>query len=804
MKWTTIKKSNFFLFVLLVFTPWIVMTNADTVDDRLDDLIDDYNNSPTPSLPNPVGKAGWAMINLHEGTNLTTANTYIEDIHDDYPVPDSTSYNFDSASCMTCLLRCILDLTCSANLTSDAEDAILNMCYNYINKRSKVANARGSVWIIQESENIDARFKSTFLLAALALEADISYGPNVILDDGYTIKTHRKAWQYYWCEYFRQRAREGINVEIASPQYAKYNFACYYNIMDLCSWQELSYLAEDFITLYWADTASDFLPSTGIRGGSETRCYKNNYLMLGIYYGLWHLTYAYDFHDNSPTGTPYADVIVAAISDYRVPDIVWDYASDTSKEPYMYTSRRPGKGTISGDDYTITFPSSLRRDSYVTSQYVLGSLTPDTTQTFTNISTQNRTLGVFFAGDEDDRIVFHGKATTGYTGYYEVYSACGEDCMVLARDPSASSSDGTRIFMSYGNIWNNRVEDSGWIFSSSGNSYAGIKIATGTTSPPYYVLHSEAYGKMLDLEDKWSPVVIQTGLSSEYASYQAFRNSVKANSFTYSSGKLTYISEAGDTYEIWRNSTNRPEINNTDVDVNPDKVYDSPFISGVHGYELITLSNSGYDDLILHFGNTGLHRDDSQTVAIWHMNTTFSYGGYTCVPDDDTENTSRNMHLQFYSGNPSLTTPGYIKDALDLDGDDYCKASSMWSNSYDTVKVQCWFYPRSTATNQCIATVKNVWEIWAVGGQTITFKVWDNASSAMKSISISGISLNEEHYLAAVCDEDGHMTLIVDYDIVETDHNPMRLRTAELLVGNRAGKTYYFDGWIDEMKISSP
>ena len=804
-------KGNEFISLMLACLFCICVTAfGDTVDDRLDGMLDDYlgNPYPDPNAGQLKGRAGYAMVALHKGVDTTKANSYLNWIQDNYDVPDSTSWDFDSYWVMQMLLRAYIDPRCASNMTQSAKDDLEGMFWRYINKRSKMSDANGSVWVIAESENHDAMRKATFYLAAQVLMTAGGYNPNTDLDDGYTIREHKEAWENYWFEYFRQRAREGINCEIASPQYAKYTVACYYNIRDLTDLDDLWSAADNFITLYWADTAMDFVASdyTGIRGGAQTRCYKSAYMTEGARYAFYNLTYAYDWHDTDAVSVHFPDLMIPAMSDYRVPAIVSACAA-ADKDGYLYSSRRFGRGgTWVNNNYTVTFDSynsNLRRDTWVTKHYTMGTISLDQSDNYISLIDQNRLFGIFNYADIDDRILFHGKATTGETAYTEIHGATGEDCMVVARDINASGSDGTRIFVSYGNFWNHRIEnDSGWFFAQSGQTYVGFKIATGTDLP-YFVIHSVTDGKMLDFEDMWSPVVFQTDLSTNYDTFSQFKSAVKNCSYSYSSGKLSYTSLAGDTYEIWRYSSNVPKINGTTVDLNPAALYSSPYLTGTHGHEFFNFDYPGYSDLWLHLANFGVQRDDFQTLALWHMDSTISEGGYTSVPDDDSESTSRNRHLRLSNGNPSLTTGdgGLYDEALDLDGDDYCVASVNW-NSYPTVKCDVWFYPHSSASPQVLAGATSTWELHA-GGQTCTFYMWDT-NLAAHSLSIDNLALNTWHHATAICLDTGHMLLFVDDEMVHADYGPpMRLRSTTLYVGTKPGYSRYFDGLIDELKIST-
>jgi hypothetical protein len=126
-------------------------------------------------------------------------------------------------------------------------------------------------------------------------------------------------------------------------------------------------------------------------------------------------------------------------------------------------------------------------------------------------------------------------------------------------------SDGTRVCVSNGNIWNNRIEDgSGWFFTRSGEAYAAIRVAEGG-----YKISDKSFtqvnlankittteiadknGYFLELHGMWAPVVIQMGRAADYKSCEDFCAVVNGNRFEYKAGALTYVSTAKDTYEFW-------------------------------------------------------------------------------------------------------------------------------------------------------------------------------------------------------------------------------------------------------------
>ncbi len=571
-----------------------------TVDGRLTWMMQNNITNPYPGTTSSAGLASYALAAFHLGTDLTTANTYINQFHDQYPVPDSDTIDFDSYFWLHLIWRIYHDPAMNARLTPQARADIHDMMWLFIRTRSRTSNAQGT-WGIHDSENHDAMQKGSFLLCAEALKDAPGYGPGMVLADGGTLAQHATAWSGFFQRYFTARAGEGINVEIASPIYAKYSVGVYYNLMDFAESPVLRTLAQRFITLYWADTASDWTLS-GVRGGGEARCYKDNYLRLGNQYSFHSLLYGYGWHATSSTVSTYG--LIPAASSYRVPAIITACATDPARPNYLYASRRFGRdGGSVATDYVIGFDSgnsNLRRDTWVTPDYTMGTLTFDMTRAYTQLSDQNRAMGVMFASGLNNRIMVFGKgATTDNKSYADLNGVTRTNCMVVQRDQNANNSgSGTLVFVPQ-NLWNARVETGGWLFLQSGNAYCAVRPASGG-----YTAATASQGVDLSLNDIWAPVIIQMGQAANYADFAAFQASVIANVMTYSSGTpntLNYTSEAGDIFTFYANSKTTPRVNGATVSLNPTKTYNSPYLSMTHGTDLATVSYPGYQDLLLNF-----------------------------------------------------------------------------------------------------------------------------------------------------------------------------------------------------------
>ncbi len=596
-----------------------------TTDERLLSKIQENINNPWPGISDPNNAAGvfsYALACLYLDQNVSQANQLLFNFYTNNPIPPKGGGRDDwnGYFWQHIVWRLFHDPAAGSRLTAQTRELIEDNMWVWLDTRSKITEAEQNVWMIYDSENHDAMTKGSHLMCLLALKNSPRYGPTAVLGDGGTVAEHLGAWTAFYLRYFRARAQEGINVEIACQQYARYTVGAYYNIMDFADSADLRALARTFIDLYWADTASDWL-SSGVRGGAQTRCYREgSYLRTGTSYAFHGPLWAQGWHGNEATIRTYQ--MIMAVSPYRIPDIITACATDPARPNFLYTSRRFGRGGAwnSNSDYTVVFDngdSSIRRETFVTPDYTMGSFALDMNKDYIALIDQNRVMGLMFAFAPNERIMVFGKGGTDPTkSFADINGVTRDNCMVVQRDKNASSGgNATQLYVSP-QAWTNRVEVNGWLFTQLGNAYCAIKPANGS-----YTTEVAGSGVNLTLGDLWAPVVIQMGQAGEYADFADFQSSVQANAFTYVSGTMNYTSEAGDTFTFYANSKTTPRVNGSTVNLNPEKTYDSPYLSMTHGAEIATFRYTGYPDLILDFGydpdiSSLAPADDATGVAV--------------------------------------------------------------------------------------------------------------------------------------------------------------------------------------------
>ena len=152
------------------------------------------------------------------------------------------------------------------------------------------------------------------------------------------------------------------------------------------------------------------------------------------------------------------------------------------------------------------------------------------------------------------------------------------------------------------------IDSAGWFFSKTGEAF----IAINPGKSGYTADSTNAYGRIMQLNNEWLPAIIQLGQASSYENLEAFQEDVldnpyitledvNDNPFTRNRDTVHYTSNAGDTFTIYPRTTTTPLVNGETVDLNPAKIYDSPYLSMVHGDDTATVSYPGYPDLLIPF-----------------------------------------------------------------------------------------------------------------------------------------------------------------------------------------------------------
>lgn len=459
-----------------------------------------------------------------------------------------------------------------------AQEKILECMWQWARHKSAVSNAQieqSKTWYIWASENHHIQRDATNWGIAKILKNTSPYN-EYEYDDGFTAAEHYYAWNEYFKEYLRQRAKRGLFVEIDSAGYAQHTLKNIYNFYDFADDKVLSYRANGVLDLYWADWALEQIG--GVRGGSKARCYQGNECQIGFY------------NSGSSAGRFYLDMatptgmypMIVATSEYRVPFAVMDIALGKGNIRYENLSRRMGLAQLPKpqnltDEWYAVEPSEpeIARYTYVTPDFVMGTSHLPKRDEFDwcNISDQNRWHGVIFAGHPDARIFPQceglGGSGSKVNTYNQQWSIQNKGTMIAQKLSTSWLTGNMRVwFASVLDI----TEQSGWVFAEAPSAYAAVKVVEGG-----YYRQDENW---LICNNDYSPVIIEAASKSDFASFEAFKSAVIGNSLSYINNILVYngLLDSG-TFTFYANSSQPPKLNGAAIDYKPDYTFRSPFMN---------------------------------------------------------------------------------------------------------------------------------------------------------------------------------------------------------------------------------
>jgi hypothetical protein len=353
------------------------------------------------------------------------------------------------------------------------------------------------------------------------------------------------------------------------------------------------------------------------------------------------------------------------INGYQLPPVVMKTALDRQGLGcFEYISRGVGEEQNlwprpMGCERTLCCDTESRfvKYSYVTPDYVLGCQMEHPAAVHSHLSITKRWHGMIFAQSPLSRIVTVGLNAAGKDEPGYVKSKKGYDMHTNYRTVQSESvmitQQARRIFqvnpewfpagpiyergmgVYVGKDWDELIEKKGWLFLRKGNAYAAVKpilwdeeyesakrAERGNTTQKYFdspkddatvKIKDGAYSwicdhKVIQLEDKFSPVIIEAGRRADYPTMEDFVNDILDNPIAlYKTvvpgyNVLVYTGCGDDAKEIAFNAATMemPTVGGEYIDYSYPMTFDSPYMNSRYKSGIVTLEN-GSEKLIRDF-----------------------------------------------------------------------------------------------------------------------------------------------------------------------------------------------------------
>ncbi|MGA1196561.1 MAG: hypothetical protein ACO36I_08705 [Candidatus Latescibacterota bacterium] len=458
---------------------------------------------------------------------------------------------------------------------------------------------------------------------------------------------HHNAWSNYLNTYFTERAKRGFFLENGSPTYMKYTISYILMIHNFCDDNALKNRTGMFLDLVWADWAQ--LQIAGLRGGPKTRHHKN----AGGYDSMSDLA---TFYLGGLGNTAFNNT-QQILSAYAWPKVVWALALDRKdRKPFAYISRGIGEEEDTsprplGTERTMLgdTPSRFVKYAWITPDYVLGTQMDHPYALYNHLATAGRWQGLVTANpnarlatvalDTPDAEIEDGNT---YDMELVYHSLQHKNALITQQrrrwtqaNPDWYPANDSRYDRTFGLFigtgWDQIVEKDGWVFLEQENVYVAIRIlllqsetdakawAKGTDSyRDRIVLRNDSYTfnkdrTILQLTNKYSPIIIEAGRKTDYATIQDFQTTISQSQLTLYRTVVTretgvvvvYKSAAPNMEEMVFNAANTsdvPTIGGKHIDYQHPKVFDSPYMQSHYNSGVIEMTSGAYK-LSLDFNN---------------------------------------------------------------------------------------------------------------------------------------------------------------------------------------------------------
>ena len=460
------------------------------------------------------------------------------------------------------------------------------------------------------TENHDLTLRPNYYLIAALLADDPAFRERCY-DDGYTAAEHAAAYTRYFRQWAGKRAATGIWIEIGSNGYQKYSWPALFNLHELAPDPLIRKRYGMLLDFAFIEEAQ--ISVRGRRGGGRSRAYGGR----GNFESYKNLLYA-------PKGQPalgsHSNVIET--SRYQLPAaaILLRFRQITASEPFVIYNRVLGElestPTTGEKGQRFAADSALINYAYRTPHYLLGSTLQDPSLTlpdpeserkavwkYSGISRQNRWCGMIFDDPESDKVsgVYPVIAKTrGGRPQHSFWSVQHENVIILqriapqTRKRMGSYSTGA-ISIRFDGLDLERVEEKNWIFANNGKAYVAVKFLDG--SYKWMENRKEVAPAEFNQLSDTSRVILHAGDVSTHSSFEQFRRQVLSGRLTVTPNKVDYVYGPADTrlgvtlfnvenpecFEL-------PEVNNMPIELRPTTTWQSPYLNGQFGSEVIMVT----------------------------------------------------------------------------------------------------------------------------------------------------------------------------------------------------------------------
>jgi hypothetical protein len=480
-------------------------------------------------------------------------------------------------------------------LKPETEAAMKEALWLWVRGESRLADAgRDDQFLLLGTENHDLNRRPPYYLITALLKDDPAYRDRK-LDDGHSVVEHAATYTAYFREWPRHRAKNGLWIEVGSTTYQKYSWPALFNLHELSPDPVVRHRFGLLLDLAFIEEAQ--ISVRGRRGGGLSRAEGGG----NGFGGYKNLLFA---REGKPAGSTHSRVIET--SRYQLPAaaILLDRRAFPAPEPFAIRNRVPGELETAGKDgeaQGIAPEPSLINYAWRTPHYLLGSTLQNPALDYAGISRQKRWCGLLFDDPSAAKVGSIGieiEKTRGGRPQHSFWSVQHENVLLLQRIATrkeAGSYSTGEIRMRFDAPGLDIIDEDGWIFASNDKAFAGVKFLDGghrwdetrTLASPAAFTGPADTGRIL----------LHAGDLTRHGSFARFRETLRANPPAVTAEQVNYRFGEGNhrinmfRYDPASSAAFRlPESNGSPVELQPEAVYQSPYLNGTSNSDRMTVT----------------------------------------------------------------------------------------------------------------------------------------------------------------------------------------------------------------------
>jgi hypothetical protein len=241
---------------------------------------------------------------------------------------------------------------------------------------------------------------------------------------------------------------------------------------------------------------------------------------------------------------------------------------------------------------------------YCTPNYVMGSLMIDPSlprvsshlykdgedlpEGYPALTSQNRYHGIVFASDVNARVVPQCEGLGNGKTYGEQQAVQYKNVLLVQRHAMAKTTGDMRVIWGGKGMRSQIVEMDGWMVLKEGDAWLGVKgfSRTKVNEPCGSNWDNDV---ILRMNDGKAPVALVAGQVSDFLDIDAFAKYLQCFMGKLENGRFILTKDSKDFLSLHLESGALPKIYGKPIKLNPDMLFDSPFISSKHGSGMVII-----------------------------------------------------------------------------------------------------------------------------------------------------------------------------------------------------------------------